>query len=471
VRDGLFVPPPHPLPPLAGLALHVFGVRGRGMRTVAVAAAAAGADVDGCDRRGTGDNGELDRHGLRARHGHDVSHVAGRRLIATTVTPLEHPELRAAQAAGMAHHRADLLAALVRERPSQSVAITGTHGKGTVAALIGLALVHLDADPWVLLGLTAPQLGGSIRLGSGPAVVEADESDGTIDRIRTGMSVVTNVAYDHPQYRRSVRETRTALAEHVATVPADGRVILGSGGAMAQLAAAARAPFWRLGRDFVARVLETNFGETVIAFRDPGGGSVVGRLRFSSVYLEEDVALAYAALRALGYSPEAAVSGLAETTHLARRCETVGIAGGVRVVDDFGKHPACISATIRMLLLAARRRLHALYEPHRHDHVSRWGHRLATALAGAHRVVLLPVHDEDFKPRRQGPPDWWRRVGLEAELAVDEADAVRRLCRQSEPGDVIGIFGVHDHLANLARKVLATLGDPTQGSGCLDSAS
>jgi UDP-N-acetylmuramate--alanine ligase len=429
------------------------------MRTVAIAAAAAGAEVNGCDRRAAGDDGELDHHGLVVVHGHAAAHVEGRRLVATTVTPPDHPELRAAQAAGLAHHRADLLAALVRNRRTPSVAVTGTHGKGTVAALAGLSLEHLGADPWVLLGLSVPQLGGSIRLGRGPAVVEADESDGSIARIRVDVTVVTNVAFDHPQYRRSTRETLAALSEHVAAVPADGRVILGPGRAMQGLAAAARGAVWLSGRDFGARVLGTNSGETAIEFRDPGGGSVVGRLRFSSVYLAENVGLAYAALRALGHPPEAATAGLAQLTHLARRFETVGTACGIRVVDDFGKHPACIAATISALRATAPRRLHVLYEPHRYDHVSRWGARLAAALAHADRVVLLPIHDHDFEPRHKPPSDWFRRFGLDAELASGDTDAIRRLCQPCESGDIIGIFGVHDHLARLARRLLAALAD------------
>ena len=457
MRAGLFVPPRRPLPPLAGLALHLLGVRGRGMRAVAIAAAAAGADVTGCDRRVAGDDGELARHGLRVVQGHAVSHVEGRRLVATTVTPPEHPELRAAQAAGQAYHRADLLAALVRERGVPSVAVTGTHGKGSVAALIGLGLVRLDADPWLLLGLDVPQLGGSVRLGRGPAVVEADESDGSIDRIRTRVSVVTNVAFDHPQYRRSVRETLATVAEHVAAVPAGGRVILGTGAAMTHLAGAAHAPVWRLGRDFGARVLGTEEGATVVAFRDPDGRSVVGRVRLRSVYLGENVALAYAALRALGHSPEATAVGLEELTCLSRRFETVGTAGGVRVVDDFGKHPACIAATLDTLRASTPRRLHVLYEPHRYAHVSRWAARLAAALGRADRVVLLPIHDEDFPPRHRTRGDWHRRIGLPAELAGDGATAVRRLTELSEPGDVIAVVGVHDHLADLARRVLAAL--------------
>ncbi len=429
------------------------------MRTVAIAAAALGADVDGCDREATGDDGELERHKIRIRQGHATSHIRGRRLVATTVIRPDHPELRAAQVEGVAHHRADLLAALLRDR--RSIAVTGTHGKGTVAALTGVGLVELGADPLLLLGLTVPELGGSVRVGRGPAVAEADESDGTIARIVVDISVVTNVWFDHPQYRRPLRETLAALAEHVAAVPPNGRVILGRERRARSLEACARAPVWRLGRDFEARIVETDSQCARMRFADPEGGVVDGTLRLRSVFAEDSAAFAYAALRASGYSPELAAAALARPEHLARRFQIVGTAHGVTVVADFGKHPRCIRATMDALRRLAPRRVLIVYEPNRYDHVSRWGSHLARAFSRADRVVVLPIDDRDFGPARRVPADWFRRFGLDAELAADHPDAIQRLRRHSRPGDIICVLGVHDHLARLAHGLLAALdGDP-----------
>jgi len=456
LRPGLFVPPPNPIPPLPGARLHLLGARGRGMRAVAMAAAAAGAAVDGCDCQPASSDDELGHFGIAVHHGHDRSHLRGRRLVATTLAPLDHPEVLAAVAEGIAHHRSDLLAALLRGR--RSIAITGTHGKGTVGALIGLGLVSLGVDPGIILGLTVPQLGGSVRIGNGPIVAEVDESDGSVARIAADLTVVTNLSFDHPQYRRSVNDTLEDLAVHVAAVPPDGRVILGARRNIGSLEVSARAPVWQLGRDFRARILETDDEGARVRFSDPEGGATVARLRLRSVYLAENAALAYAALRALGYPPEAVGTALGRLTGMARRLETVGTAGGVAVVDDFGKHPACIGTTIAALRAWRPRRLHVIYQPHRHDHVSRWGRRLARALGGADRVIVLPIADRDFAPRRKLPSEWFRPFGLCAELVQDPGEALKRVTRDCRAGDVICVLGVHDELAGLARALLAALG-------------
>jgi UDP-N-acetylmuramate--alanine ligase len=451
---GLFVPPPRPLPPLEGLKLHLLGIRGHGMRTVGMAAQAAGARVDGCDRR-AGEDSELARHGIALAGNHDPAHVRGRRLVATTVTPADNPELRAALAAGTAHHRSDLLAALLRGR--QAVAVTGTHGKGTVAALAGLGLADLGADPLVLLGVEMSETGSNVRIGAGPVVAEVDESDGSVSRIAADVSVVTNVSFDHPQYRRTVAETLGDLAVHVAAVPAHGRVVIGSGRAAASLARDAVAPVWRLGKDFRAHVLEESPTGTSVVFSDPEGGTTTGRLRLRSVYLAEDAALAYAALRACGCPAEGAAAALGRLGGLSRRFEQVGVGRGVTVFDDYGKHPDTIAATLQALRALRPRRLHALYEPHRVAHVRRWGARFAAAFGRADHVVLLPINDRDFGRDAESAADWYRRAGVAAELAAGADEAVLRIARRTRPGDVVCVFGVHDSMAATARALCAAI--------------
>lgn len=452
---GLFVPPPSPLPLLEGLSLHLLGIRGVGMRTVAIAAQAAGALVDGCDRRGSDDE-ELARRGIAVAGTHDAGHAAGRLLVATTVTPSDNPELRAAIASGSAHHRSDLLAALLRGR--RPVAVTGTHGKGTVAALAGLGLTELGDDPLLLLGVRVPELGGTVRIGKGRAVAEVDESDGSVARIAAEVSVVTNVSFDHPQYRRGLAETLKDLGEHVAAVPAAGYVVLGRGRGAASLARDAVAPVWRLGRDFRADVLEETEVGTTIAFADPEGGTAIGRVRLRSVYLSDNAALAYAALRAMGCSPEAAAGGLGRLRTISRRFEHVGTARGVIVFDEFGKHPDSIAATLDTLRSLRPRRLRALYQPHRVAHLRRWHARFASALRRADDVIILPVEDHDFVDDAGIRADWFRGDGLEAELAADVGDAVARLARRARPGDLVCLFGVHDNIGAVARDLLDVLG-------------
>ncbi len=450
------LPPPNPLPGLRGLALHVLGARGRGMRPLTLAAATAGADVDGCDRYAGADDA-LERAGISVAVGHDPAHVEDRRLVVTTTVSPDEPEAERARRAGRLHHRSELLDALLRDRAS--IAVTGTHGKGTVAALAGMALTALKADPLLVLGVTVPALNGPFRPGSGPAVAEADDADGSIARVRASVSVVTNSWFDHPSFGRTRREVLESIEQHVARTPADGRVILGPGRNLLPLARATSAPVWRLGRDFTAETVAVSSAGRLVRIVDPLGETLEAKIHLHGGNVAENAALAYAALRALAVPPPEAADALGELSALARRLELVADVEGVRVFDDIGKHPEAVTATLRAVRELGARRVHVVYEPFVHADVLRWQRRWGDVLGAADSLIVLPVDDRPVLPvKRRAPRDWPRRVGLMADLATDREHAARLAVERARPGDAIVVLGAIDDLDEVAADVASCLG-------------
>ena len=114
-------------------------------------------------------------------------------------------------------HRAEMLAKLCEGK--QVIAIAGTAGKSTVTGLLGWIFQNLPAlndtnggvergmDPTVYCG--APVLNwikrdedvastlGNVRFGSGPWIIEADESDKSFLHFHPDHAIITNIAEDH----------------------------------------------------------------------------------------------------------------------------------------------------------------------------------------------------------------------------------------------------------------------------------
>ena len=103
--------------------------------------------------------------------------------------PFDEPELAEARRLGlMLHHRADLLAEIVAQ--GEGIAVAGSHGKTTTSGMIAFVLAEVGADPTFVVGGSLPQLGVNARSGSGRhVVVEADESDGSLVRLRPRIAV------------------------------------------------------------------------------------------------------------------------------------------------------------------------------------------------------------------------------------------------------------------------------------------
>jgi len=387
---------------------------------------------------------------------HDVAHVEGRHLVVTTSAHADEPEIVQARAAGALHHRSELLDALLRGRPS--IAVTGTHGKGTVAALAGLALEALGTDPLLVLGVSVPSLGGPFRAGAGPVVAEADDADGSIARVGAAVSVVTNSWFDHPGFGRSRTEVLESVAEHVARVPPAGRVVVGRGRNLAPVARAARAPVWRLGRDFEVETVAVDRAGRVLRLRDVDGEVLEAVVRLHGGNVADNAGLAFASLRAIGIAAADAASSLGALRTLTRRVELVAAVDEVRIFDDIGKHPAAVAATLAAVRDLGPRRIHVVYEPFVHDDVLRWRSRWAAVLGTADSVVVLPVDDRPMLPiTRRAPADWAHRAGLQADLAADRDDAVRLIADRCRPGDAVVVLGCIDDLDELPHEIAARL--------------
>jgi UDP-N-acetylmuramate--alanine ligase len=216
---------------------------------------------------------------------------------------------------------------------------------------------------------------------------------------------------------------------------------------------------WRLGRDFEVDTVRVDPDGRVLRFRDPvEDRPVTGRISILGGNVADNAALAFAALRALGFPPDEAGESLAALDGLDRRLEYVGAARGVRVFDDLGKHPEAMAANLRALRDVGPRHIHVVFEPSLHADVLRWGRRWVEVLGQADTAVVLPVNYRASLPvARRAPADWPRRLGSAAELVEQRDDAIDHVQRRCRPSDFVLICGMADDLARVARRLLDRL--------------
>jgi len=423
------------------------------MAPLAVVARHLGAEVTGCDRAPADELAEwLAEQGLDIARDHSPEHLeAGVTAVGTSVADASEPEVVAARAQGL-WHRTDLLAHLLHQRPS--VGVTGSHGKGTVAALTTAALAAAGVEPSAVLGLSAPELGGFARLGAGPLVAEVDDSDNSLARVDTDVAVVTALDDDHPHLDVTLEQKVEGVGEYVGR--ASRRVLLGASPRAARLASYARAEVWRYGHELTGRVLARSGAETVVRLRAPDGLEAEARLRTMVVRPEMNAALAWAAALSMGADPEVAAKGLGELTTLTRRMQLLGERDGVAVVDDMGaKHPASIRAALDTL----RRhrpggRVVVVFEPVE-LFLPRWGNRYARALSGADEVLLLPAFgNTDYAAGPAVDGDWHAACRAPVRRVADHAAVAGAARAVTRPGDVVVVLTHRNASRHLARSVL-----------------
>jgi UDP-N-acetylmuramate--alanine ligase len=178
--------------------IHIIGIGGTGMNGIAQLAAHAGYQVSGSDRAtGLPIFQILEKLGIRIvpQDGSGITADTAA-VVYSTAIESDNPDIVKANKLGiMPLHRADMLAKLCEGK--EVIAVAGTAGKSTVTGLLGWIFQCLDKDPTVYCGASMNNVGSSVRYGSGPWIIEADESDRSFLKFHPKHAIITNIAEDH----------------------------------------------------------------------------------------------------------------------------------------------------------------------------------------------------------------------------------------------------------------------------------
>ncbi len=394
---------------MKGRRIHFIAIGGAGMSGLALVCRQLGAEVSGSDRAESSYVERLRAAGIEPYIGHDPEQVpADAEVVVSTAVPEDNPELsRARERDQRVVHRGELLAELCSRR--RLLAISGTHGKTTTAAMCIWALRESGADPAFFLGGELPGAGpdgepSNAGWGEGEWVIaEADESDASFLKLQPEVAVITNLELDHHSRWSSLAELSEAFAAFAS--PAGGLLT----GADVRLPAqdAQRVVRFALEPAAGEPPREADLIASDIAAQ-PGGG-----VRFAArgAGIDTDVSLRVPgrhnvanALAALGglqlasAGAEAGARALASFPGVARRLELKGEVAGARIYDDYAHHPTEVAATLEAARDLDPRRLIVAFQPHLYSRTKALAAEFGAALAAADEIAVLDVY-----PAREEP--------------------------------------------------------------------
>ena len=346
------------------------------------------------------------------------------------------------------------------------IAVAGTHGKTTTAAMTTWALDLCGFAPGYLIGGAPCFSDRSARLGSGsPFVVEADEYDTAFFDKRAKavhyhprVLAINNLEYDHADIYPDLQSIATQLHHAVRTVPPSGRVLIngddpnldlildqGCWSSLERVGTGANND-WRicLGAGQERPVLEYQ-GEQLgtIELPQPGRHNI------------RNAAMAVAAASAGGASPPQALQALSSFPGVKRRLELRGEVAGVAVIDDFAHHPSAIQASLQALRATDHQgRIIAVLEP-----------RSRTMQMGIHRANLASSLDQADQAFVLAPADFsWSvaealtPLGKRADCSASVAELCAKVLALTRPGDRVVIMsngdfgGIHELLLDGLRQ-------------------
>lgn len=443
--------------------IHLIGVGGAGMSSIATILHEMGHRVSGSDARESAALTRLAERGVRTFVGHRPEQIGDARLVLrSSAVTVDNPEAAEALARGVPLlDRRAFLPLLAARTPF--VSISGTHGKTTTSSMTAVALTACGAQPSFLIGSQVHSLGASAGHRGGPLMVlEADESDGSFLAGPRAAALVTNVEADHLEFWGSFPALVEGFREFLAGT-AGPRVVCVDDPTLAVLRDEVGAIGYGRSEDADYRIvaLEMVPGGSVVELLTPAGPARL-QLAVPGVYNALNATGALALVHSLGHELDGVAAGIESYRGVARRFERRGSADGIDFVDDYAHHPTELRAVIGAARSGGWQRIVATFQPHRYSRSESLWESFAGAFDGVDLLVVTDIYPAGEEPR-PGVSGAAMADAIAASSAVGRVEhiatlpaAAEFLARELRSGDLALSLGAGD-ITTLATLTLAEL--------------
>ena len=382
--------------------IHLVGVAGSGMSGLAGLLIELGHAVSGSDKVTTTETERLQRLGLRFHDQHRPEHADAADLVVfSSAIKSDNPILVASRDSGKpVVRRAEALAAIMRAK--RGIVIAGMHGKTTTSAMTAHVLREGGLHPSHYVGAEIPLLGTNAHWDwrGEYFVAEGDESDGTLRCFHPEQSLILNIEEEHLDFYADLAAIEKVFEELIDQT--SGTVFYN-----ADDPNAARLCAKRKGAVSYGFSEEAHYRGIDVELRDFGSVFCVDRCggklgeAILNVPGEHNVhnALGVIALASeLGIPFKKIAASLRKFEHARRRFEIKYESERFLLVDDYAHHPTEIRATLKTARATGRKRVLAMFQPHRYSRTKALRGEFGGAFDDADRVVVTEVYPASEAP-------------------------------------------------------------------------
>ena len=240
----------------------------------------------------------------------------------------------------------------------QVIAVSGTHGKTTIASLIAFILKDLGVDPGYLIGGIPIGFDRSSNIGTGPIfIVEADEYDtaffdkrSKFIHYKSDVLLINNIEFDHVDIFNDVDQIIWQFHQLLRTLSPRTRIIANGDDLNIQ-------KLFALGVWSEIDYFGSSFSDSqkwTCALDDHGqyNLSLKGKKLepiHSKLFGQHNmlnVTAAIASLSNLGLNPRELMASAQNFIGVKRRLEYLGKFSNIHLFDDFAHHPTAIKASM-----------------------------------------------------------------------------------------------------------------------------
>jgi UDP-N-acetylmuramate--alanine ligase len=382
----------------------MIGIGGTGMNGIAEVLLNQGYSVSGSDISKNEATVRLSNLGAKIFKGHRASQIEGADVVViSSAIDYKNVEVSAAKQKKIPIiPRAEMLAELMRMK--NGIAVAGSHGKTSTTSMIAQVLESSGHDPTIIVGGRLNTIGAHAKLGQGEFIVaEADESDRSFLYLSPFIAVLTNLDEEHLDQYGTVDEIKKTFINFANKVPFYCPIVLCLDDANLQslipslerriitYGFSAQADIFCRDRQFQEFSSTSKLfykGEKIgsLELQVPGKHSILNAMAAVAVGIDLDIPI------------PSILNGLKNYKGIGRRFELKSTVNGILVIEDYAHHPTEIVATLNAAKEGWKRRIVAVFQPHRFTRLQLLLEEFGTAFNQADVLILTEVYPAGEKP-------------------------------------------------------------------------
>ncbi|MEK7629186.1 MAG: Mur ligase domain-containing protein [Patescibacteria group bacterium] len=361
--------------------VYFIGIGGIGVSSLAQYYLATNWKVSGSDAVKSEITDDLKKRGVRILISPRLTRLGRVDLVIHSVAiKPDHPELLEAKKLGI---KTQLYSEVVGELTKKyfTIAVSGSHGKSTTTALIGLILKEAGLDPTIIIGTKLKELGGTnFLLGKGQyLVLESDEYARSFHNYFPKIAVLTNIDKEHLDIYKNLNGVLAGFKKYLNNIEVDGWVVANKEDSN------------------IKKVLSYKFKFPASSVVWYGKGK--HRLFVSGIHNQFNAEAAWQAVKLLGVKKIIGDKVFGSYQGAWRRMELIypnkltKLKAKSCIYSDYAHHPTEIKATLQALREKyPKKKLVCVFQPHQQDRLNRLFKDFITAFDAADKTILYPLY-------------------------------------------------------------------------------
>lgn len=424
--------------------IYLLGIGGIGMSALARYFNAQGIQVSGYDKSKTTLTEKLEKEGIAIHYKDDISQISDEvkeakfaeiLVIYTPAIDENNNEFHFFKEKGIIPlKRSEVLGIITRQ--SFTIAIAGTHGKTTTAALLTHILKNSEIDCTAFLGGVSKDFNSNLILAEkgNIVIVEADEYDRSFLSLYPDVAVITSIDEDHLDIYENKKSLEIAFQKFASQVKQKGFLLVQAGvqtefekpeeGALVSYSATEKADYYASNIGISNNKTKFDIGVLDIL---PG---MAYKKKITNLLIDmpgkhniENVLAASAVACFLGATCDNVEKAIGSFKGIKRRFEIHLHNDKMTFIDDYAHHPKEVKVTIQAVKeLYEGKKVMVIFQPHLFSRTQDFADEFAESLSLSDELILLEIY-----PAREKPID-----GVTSQMLAEKCTIKNEVCSKEQ---------------------------------------